>query len=454
MENKKIHFIGIGGIGMSGIARVYLSKGFYVQGSDLKNTPILDELAKHGAKIFIGHRAAHVNGADRVVYSSSISADHVERLAALEKKIPVIHRAEALADICRDKFTIAVTGTHGKTTTTALVGMVLKEAERDPMIVVGGLVSFFGGNACHGAGREVVIEADESDSSFLRFSPSMEVITNIEEEHMDHFKTLQNIEATYRQFIERLPKDGLWFGCAEDARVTAMALENARRSKLYGFRDEADIRATDVVECPGGERGVSFKAWSGGNCLGAVQLKIIGLHNTLNALAAIGVGLELGIPFQTIRRALEKYKGAARRFDVKYEDQNYLVVDDYAHHPTEIKKTLLAARGLRRKRILAVFQPHRYTRTHSFLNDFAESFGDADELIVTDIYAASEAPIPGVTGQSVADAVKKTGHPGVLFSERQKVTELVKRRMRPGDLVIALGAGDIYRVADEVAGAL
>ena len=439
---------------MSGIARVYLSKGFQVQGSDLKKTPILEDLEKAGAKIFIGHSAANLEGADLVVYSSSISVNHVERAAALEKKIPIIHRAEALADICRDKFTIAVTGTHGKTTTTALVGMVLKEAERDPMIVVGGLVSFFGGNACDGAGREVVIEADESDSSFLHFSPSIAVVTNIEEEHMDHFGSMQKIEATYRQFIGRLSAVGVWFGCAEDAQVLKMAYENARRSKLYGFKEGADIRATDLVECPQGERGVSFKVWVHGKNLGAIQLKIIGRHNTLNALAAVGVGLELGIPFEIIRRALEKYKGAARRFDVKYENKQYLVVDDYAHHPTEIQKTLLAARGLGRKRILAIFQPHRYTRTRSFLNDFAKSFSDADELIITDIYAASEAPIPGVTGQSVAEAIKKTGHPGVLFSERQHVTELVRRQMRPGDLVIALGAGDIYRVADEVAGAL
>jgi UDP-N-acetylmuramate--alanine ligase len=451
VTQKTIHFIGIGGIGMSGIARVYLSQGFSVQGSDLKKTAILSDLESLGARIFIGHDASHVMGADCVVYSSSIAESHMERRAAQEKKIPVIHRAQALADLCRDRFTIAVTGTHGKTTTTALIGMVLKEAQRDPMIVVGGLVSFFGGNACHGGGPEVVIEADESDSSFLRFSPALEVITNIEEEHMDHFHSIENIEMTYRNFVERLPGTGLWFGCAEDRRVMALAKENRRRVRLYGLTAQAQIRATDIVECPGGRRGVNFKVWNQNQELGTIEMSIIGVHNVLNTLAAVGVGLELGIPFEVIVRGLQKFQGAARRFDVKYEDGQYLVADDYAHHPTEIQKTLKAARGLGRKRILAVFQPHRYTRTKSFLPDFAKSFSEADALIVTDIYAASEEPIAGVTGRGVAAEISKTGHPSVMFCERSNVTEMVRKTMRPGDLVIVLGAGDIYHVADEVA---
>ncbi len=446
-----VHFIGIGGIGMSGLARMYLAGGYAVQGSDVQRSANLDALECAGAKILIGHDPGHVAGADLVVYSSSISENHPERLAAKNKGARLIHRSEALAEICRGKFTIAVTGTHGKTTTTALVGMILQGAGRDPSIVVGGVVNSFGGNACFGQGPEIVIEADESDSSFLNFSPSIEVITNIEAEHMDHFGTMARVEGAYRDFIRRLPEGGEWLGCSEDPQVLKIAALGIRRAVLYGFDPErSELVATDIVECENGERGIAFKVWKKNDCLGLVKLRIIGRHNVLNALAAIGVGLKRGVSFDSIAGSLERFEGARRRFDVKYEDSKFLVVDDYAHHPTEIRQTLMAAKGLHRTRIVALFQPHRYTRTQALLAEFGESFRAADRLIVTDIYAASEKPIPGVSGENVCRAVKNAGHPNVSFVERSRITDVLLKEVRCGDLVIALGAGDIFEVATEL----
>ncbi|HTL70737.1 MAG TPA: UDP-N-acetylmuramate--L-alanine ligase [Candidatus Eisenbacteria bacterium] len=450
---KLVHFIGIGGIGMSGIARMYLSRGWSVRGSDLKRSDVLDTLEAMGARVLIGHDPSNVDGADLVVFSSSIPETHPERAAAVRKGLKVIHRAEALAEICRGKRTIAVTGTHGKTTTTALIGSVLREAGRDPSIVVGGLVISFGGNAYVGKGPEIVIEADESDSSFLKFSPDIEVITNIEAEHMDHFKSLGAVRRAYEDFVWRLPEEGSWFGCGEDANVAELArMTPRRRSSLYGFRPIGDgLWADDIVECPEGRRGVSFTVHRGSRRLGPVRLRIIGRHNVLNALAAASVGLSLGIEFQTVARALETYEGARRRFDVRHEDANFMVVDDYAHHPTELRKTLEAARGLKRKRLFAVFQPHRYTRTREFLADFGGSFGDTDKLIVTDVYAAGETPEPGVDGPAVSRAVSESGHPDASYVARRDLEKRVLEELKPGDLFIALGAGDIYQVAHRTA---
>lgn len=450
-ETKKVHLIGIGGIGMSGLARMYLSRGYSVRGTDSQESEMTETLRRLGATVFIGHDSRYVEDADLVVYSSSISEDHCERRAAVQTGIPVIHRAEALAEICRGKHTVAITGTHGKTTTTALVGMILKEADRDPSIVVGGVVNFFGGNACSGQGPEIVIEADESDSSFLKFEPDVAVITNIEDDHIDHFKTLERVEEAYRGFIGRLKPNGEWFGCGEDRRLRLMAAEPLGRSTLYGFdSSRCKFYATQIQPRRDGVRGMSFRAWQGPECLGFVHLRIIGRHNVLNALASLAVGTRLGIPFEVIRKALEKFEGVGRRFDVKYEDERFLVVDDYAHHPTEIKETLAAARELNKKRIVALFQPHRYTRTEALLDEFGKSFFAADKLIVTDIYSASEAPRPGITGDRVFETIKNAGHRDVTFVNRMNVTEFVKGQMRPGDLVIAMGAGDIYRVAGEL----
>lgn len=448
ITRRRIHMIGISGIGMSGIARLYLEKGYAVQGSDVKPGAIAKDLERLGIKIMTGHDASHVSGADTVIYSSAISTNHPERVAAAQKKLRILHRSEALAELCEGKFTIAVTGTHGKTTTTALIGTVLREAGRDPSIVVGAIVNDFGGNACSGKGNEMVIEADESDASFLNFSPSIEVVTNIEEEHMDHYKSIKHVEKAYRGFLKRMPKNGHWFGSGEDDRVAKIAAENIRPYTLYGFNKKSSgLYAATIVECPRKSRGISFEAWSNGKKLGIVRLKLMGRHNVLNALAALGVGLRLGLTFDQIRKGLEKYEGAGRRFDVKYEDKKFLVVDDYAHHPTEIRETLKAARSLQRKRIVALFQPHRYSRTQTFMQEFGSSFSDADKLIVTDIYAASETAKKGVSGEAVTKEVQKTGHSDATFITRDKVSDYVRGLIKPGDLVISLGAGDINQVA-------
>ncbi len=446
-----VHLIGIGGIGMSAVARMYHSMGWSVQGSDAKPNEVLTQLQSLGLRVMIGHDAAYVKEADVVVYSSSIAENHVERLAAARAGKRGLHRAEALAEICLGKFTIAVTGTHGKTTTTALIGTVLKEAGRDPSVVVGGLVVSFGGNAAVGSGPEIVIEADESDSSFLKFSPRLEVITNIEEEHMDHFGTLSKMEEAYRNFIRRLPPEGAWIGCAEDARVAAIAAENIRPFILYGFEKTPNgLSALRIVECPGGKKGVSFQVWNGAEFLGEVKMKILGAHNVLNALAATAVGLRLGIEFPVIAAALGKYEGTARRFDVKYENAHILVADDYAHHPTEIQKTLHSLKALKKKRIFAVFQPHRYTRVERFWNDFSKSFTAADKLAVTDVYSAGEKPIEGINGPKLCDAIRAAGHPDVTYVERAKIVEWSRQELRKGDLWIALGAGDIYQTSGQL----
>ncbi len=450
----RVHFIGIGGIGMSGIARMYLSMGYSVQGSDLKMSAILAELEGMGAKVMIGHDATYVNGADLVVYSSTIPESHPERTAAQQSGARILHRAEALAEICRGKFTIAVTGTHGKTTTTAMIGTVLREAGLDPSVVVGGVVKSFGGNACTGKGSMIVIEADESDSSFLRFCPDIEVITNIEKEHMDHFGTLEHVREAYRAFVGKLPPDGAWFGCDEDAEVKALAAASPAGFAPYGFETSAGLHARDVRECPDGRCGIDFTVWRGGQELGPVSLRVPGRHNALNALGALSVALGVGVPFSTASAALGTYEGAGRRFDVKYDDASILVVDDYAHHPTEIEKTLAAAKSLRKDRVLAVFQPHRYTRTVSLLDDFGRAFSSAGRVLVTDIYAASEAPIPDVTGESVCDAVRRAGHPSVDFVRKADLVARVRAEAKPGDLVIFLGAGDISQLAAEFAESL
>lgn len=452
---EKVHFIGIGGIGMSAVARMYLSMGYEVQGSDLKKNEILHDLEQLGAKILIGHDADNIEGADCIVYSSSIKENHPERIRAVKNRIKILHRSEALAEICRNKFTIAVTGTHGKTTTTAMIGMILRHAGRDPSIVVGGVVQSFGGNACAGSGKEIVIEADESDSSFLNFSPSLTVVTNIEEEHMDHFLTFENIEKDYIRFIERLPSEGKWIGCAEDPEIRKLALKKIRPVILYGFDPhESDIYASNILECPNGKRGIRFEVFQKGSTMGEIELKLIGRHNVLNALAAIAAGLELGLSFSDITSGLEKYEGAGRRFDVQYENKDYLIVDDYAHHPTEIQKTIEAAKTLGRKRLIVAFQPHRYSRTQALLNNFASAFNQADELFITDIYAASEAPIEGVSGQGLAEAIQKNGFKKTHFVPRKKVLDSILGILKPGDQVLVLGAGDICQVSKEVAGRL
>lgn len=446
----RVHFIGLGGIGMSGIARLHLEAGDRVQGSDIKKGPILEDLERRGAKVFIGHDGAHVAGADLVVYSTAVPGTHPERVEAMRRGIRVVHRAEALEAFCRGKATLAVAGTHGKTTTTALLAMMLVEAGRDPSVVVGGWVEDLGGNAVAGKGREIVIEADESDSSFLRFSPDVAVVTNIEPEHLDHFGSARRMEKAFEDFIGRVKPGGRWFGCAEDTGVRALA-EKTRSGILYGFgRRAAGPWAENVVECPQGKRGVSFDVWDGPEKLGGVSMRLVGRHNVLNALGAIGAARTLGVEFSRIASALARFGGTGRRFDVKFEDPEYLVVDDYAHHPTEIEKTLAAARGLHKNRIVALFQPHRYSRTELLMKDFAGCFSGADKLILTDIYAASEAPRRDVSGRKLFETVRMAGHPDVSFAGREELADAARAQLKPGDLVLVMGAGDITQVAAQL----
>ncbi len=447
---RRLHFIGLGGIGMSGIARMHLEAGNAVQGSDMKKGTILDDLERRGAKVFIGHEGAHVDGADVVVYSTAVTGAHPERVEAMRRGIPVLHRSEALAELCEGLSTLAVAGTHGKTTTTAILGMILTEAKRDPSIVVGGWVEDLGGNAVLGKGREIVIEADESDSSFLRFSPDMAIITNIEPEHLDHFGSAQRMEKAFEDFLKRLTPGGRWFGCGEDVGVRALA-DKTKSGTLYGFsRRATGMWAENVIECPEGRRGVSFDAWDGVEKLGRVSMRLVGRHNVLNALGALSVARSLGVSFASVVSALARFSGTGRRFDVKFENGNYLVVDDYAHHPTEIEKTLAAARGLKKNRIVALFQPHRFSRTELLMEEFGRCFSGADKLILTDIYAASEAPRRGVTGKKLFETVKGAGHPDVLFAGRDALADVARAQVKPGDLVLVMGAGDISQVASQL----
>ena len=435
---------------MSGLAKLYAELGYPVQGSDAKMNDLLSELEAKGVRVFIGHNASHVETAELVVYSSSIGPEHVERVEASRRRIPIIHRSEALQRLCEGKYVIAVSGTHGKTTTTSLIAAILKEAQRDPTVVVGGVVPELGGNACLGKGPEIVIEADESDASFLKYHPNLVVVTNIEAEHLDHYKDLQHIEKTFQSFVKGMAPGGEWYGCAED--VSVKKIRTALGSgQLYGFRPMADgYYASDVVDCPDGKRGVSFQVWRGGHSLGSVRLQIPGLHNVLNSLAAIAVCLKVGVSFLDIAQALAKFTGAGRRFDVKYEDGQFLVVDDYAHHPTEIQKTLAAAKSLQKNRVVAFFQPHRYSRTELLMKEFSRCFSDADKLFVTDIYGASEAPRVGVSGEKLSEEVTKQGHPDAQYADRSKLVDAARRVIQPGDLVLIMGAGDISQVAREL----
>ncbi|MCG3176287.1 MAG: UDP-N-acetylmuramate--L-alanine ligase [Candidatus Omnitrophica bacterium] len=450
MRKGPVHLIGLGGIGMSGLARLYLAEGYAVQGSDVKASEILTELEWSGVTVRIGHEAGHVEGAEIVVYSSSIPPDHPERREAERRGLRVLHRSEALASFCEGRYTLAVSGTHGKTTTTSLIGSVLLEAGRDPSIVVGGLVRRFGGNARHGQGREIVIEADESDGSFVRYAPDIAVVTNIEDEHLDHYGASERIDAAFADFVGRLKPGGVWIACAEDPRAAEL-MRRLPGALPYGWGPlDKGYGAQNIVECPDGRRGSRFEVYEHGRRLGAVSLRLMGRHNVLNALAAVAAGRHLGLKWPVIRKGLEAYEGAGRRFDVKYEDDRFLVVDDYAHHPTEIARTLEAARSLKRKRIVALFQPHRYSRTEALLQDFARCFGAADKLFITDIYAASESPRPGVTGGKVCDLARDNGHQDATFVGRDRIAEVVRQELRPGDLVISLGAGDISQVATQL----
>lgn len=447
---QEIHLVGIGGSGMSGIAEVLLSSGYAVSGSDLKQSPVTGRLRKLGARIFDGHQAENVHGAHVVVISSAVRPDNVEVVEAQKLKIPVIPRAEMLAELMRLKYGIAVAGAHGKTTTTSMVASVLAAAGLDPTFVVGGRVNHAGSNARVGQSEYMVVEADESDRSFLLLAPVVAVVTTIDREHLDHYHSLEEIQDVFLQFVNRVPFYGSVILCLDEPNVQAILPRVKRPVITYGTSNQADLVIADVKL-----NGLSseFRLKYHGEDLGLFGLPAPpGIHNVRNAAAAAAVALSLNVPPDLIRAGLAKFSGVSRRFEIKGTFNGVTLIDDYGHHPAEIRATLEAARGCGYHRLLVLFQPHRYTRTQHLWEDFRRSFNLADVLVLTEIYAAGEQPIEGVTGEKLADAIRGAGHKNVVYtSTMQAGMEYMLREARAGDAVMAIGAGSVGRVLDQLA---
>lgn len=441
---EKIHFVGIGGIGMSGIAEVLLNLDYKVSGSDLKGSEITERLCNLGAEIGIGHSAENLQSVDVVVISSAVHDDNPEVVEAKRLHIPVIPRAEMLAELMRMKFGIAIAGTHGKTTTTSMAASILGHAGIDPTIVIGGKLNAIGTNAQLGQGKFLLAEADESDGSFLVLSPTIAVVTNIDADHLDHYSGIEEIKETFVEFINKVPFYGLTILCLDDPNIRSILPLVKKRYMTYGLSSQADIRATHVKH--DGFR-TSFVAHFKGYRLGEISFNMPGAHNVLNAMACIAVALELDVPFTAIQEGFAKFGGVGRRFTVKGEPKGVMVVDDYGHHPAEVKATLAAARqGWPERRIIAVFQPHRYTRTHELFTDFVTAFYDADLLVLTDVYAAGEQPIEGATAERLAKEIRRHGQKDVVhIGNRELIPEHLAGIVKEGDIVITLGAGNIWQ---------
>ncbi len=440
---KRIHFIGIGGSGMNGIAEVLLNMGYRVTGSDMAESETTKRLASLGAGIHIGHSAENVEGADCVVFSSAVRRDNPEMVEAASLQIPAIPRAEMLAELMRMKFGIAIAGTHGKTTTTSMVSAILGAAGLDPTIVNGGRVNSLGSNARLGQGEFMVAEADESDGSFLRLTPAIAVVTNIDREHMDHYSDMDDLKASFMNFMNKVPFYGCAVICLDHPVIQSLVPGITRRFVTYGFSAQADINARNIRH-----KGLEtvFEVWNVTERIGEITLAMPGDHNVYNALAAVAVGLELGIGFVHIKAGLEGFTGVERRFHVRGEVRGILVVDDYGHHPEEIKAVLKAAKTGFDRRVVVAFQPHRYTRTRDLFEGFLSAFNDADRLIITGIYAASEDPIEGISGRKLYEGIKGYGHKDVKFvPEVDSLPELLAEVTEPGDMVITLGAGDVWK---------
>jgi UDP-N-acetylmuramate--alanine ligase len=447
---QRIHLVGIGGSGMSGIAEVLLSSNYAVSGSDLKATPVTERLRKLGATIFEGHLAENVRGAHVVVISSAVHANNVEVVEAHKLKIPVIPRAEMLAELMRLKYGIAVAGAHGKTTTTSMVASVLGEAGLDPTFVVGGRVNHAGSNARVGQSEYMVVEADESDRSFLLLAPVLAVITTIDREHLDHYRSLEEIQEVFLQFANRVPFYGTVILCIDEPNVQAILPLVKRPVITYGTSSQADLVISEVRLIG---LASEFRLKYHDDDLGIFRLPSPpGIHNVRNAAAAAAVGLSLNVPSDLIRAGLAKFSGVGRRFEIKGEFGGVTLIDDYGHHPAEIRATLEAARGCGYKRLLVLFQPHRYSRTQFLWEDFRSSFNQADILVMTEIYAAGEAPIEGVNGEILSEAISTAGHKNVVFtSTMQAGMEFLYREARPGDAILTIGAGSVGRVLDQLA---
>jgi UDP-N-acetylmuramate--alanine ligase len=445
---QRIHLVGIGGIGMSGIAEVLLTLGYSVSGSDLKPSSITERLQNLGATIYEGHKATNADGAQVVVTSSAVKPDNPEVIEAHKMKIPVIPRAEMLAELMRLKYGIAVAGAHGKTTTTSMVASVLAAAHLDPTFVVGGRVNQAGTTARLGKGEYFVVEADESDRSFLMLAPVVAVVTTIDREHLDQYSSLEDIQGAFIQFVNRVPFYGSAILCIDEPNVQAIIPSVKRPIITYGTSSQADLIISDVkLEGLRSEFRLTYK----GEDLGLFRLEHPpGMHNVRNAAAAAAVALYLNVGSDLIREGLAKFAGVGRRFDIKGVVNDITVVDDYGHHPAEIRATLEAARGCKFNRLLVLFQPHRFTRTQHLWNEFSRAFNQADVLVLTDIYAASETPIPGVTSEALADAIREAGHKNVQYlRSMQDGIEYLLKQAHPGDAILTIGAGNVSRASNE-----
>ncbi len=448
-RDTHIHFVGIGGIGMSGIAEVLLTLGYQVSGTDLKESDTTKRLVELGATVRYGHDAKHLGNADVVVISSAVKPSNPEVVEARARQIPVIPRAEMLAELMRMKYGIAIAGSHGKTTTTSLVATVLRAAGLDPTAVIGGKLPSLGSNARLGQGEYLVAEADESDGSFMKLTPTVAVVTNIDPEHLDHYGTLGKLKQTFVDFINKVPFYGLAVLCVDHEHVQEILPLVEKRHVTYGLSALADVRAIELSFDGLCSR---FTAVVRGKVLGPVEVAMPGKHNVLNSLAVLAVSDFLGIDFDIYRQALKSFSGVGRRFTVRGEAGGVMVVDDYGHHPAEVAATLAGARaGFRERRIVAAFQPHRYTRTRDLMQEFARAFNEADLVAVCDIYGAGEEPIDGITSARLVDEMRACGHKGALYvPKRADVAGVLAPRLATGDIFITLGAGDVWMVGEDV----
>jgi UDP-N-acetylmuramate--alanine ligase len=452
-RTRRIHFVGIGGIGMSGIAELLANLGYEVTGSDAKRSEVTERLEQLGVHVWAGHDARHVGAADVVVTSSAIRSQNPEVSEARRRHIPVIPRAEMLAELMRLRYGIAIAGAHGKTTTTSMVALVLERAGLDPTAVIGGKLSAFGSNARLGRGDYMVVEADESDRSFLKLTPAIALLTNLDREHMESYGSWENLQQAFVDFANKVPFYGAIVACVDDVGVRELLPRFTRRVITYGLNGSAaSIRGVNMrLEAFGSASEVIQQKGEVAASLGRLRLRVPGRHNLLNALGAVAVGLEAGVPFDRIAAALNEFRGADRRFQMRGEEKGVMVVDDYGHHPTEIAAVLAAARAGIDRRVVVVFQPHRYSRTNQLLHEFGTALNAADEVVLTDIYAAGEEPIEGLTIERVAESVRAAGdRPVHVVKDLQALPAAVSQLVRPGDLVITLGAGSIGSVGDRI----
>ncbi len=447
---KKLHFVGIGGIGMSGIAEILIDQGFTITGSDRAASDNTERLERMGAHVYIGHDAKNLEAdVDAVVYSSAVRTDeNPETLEALQRKIPIIRRAEMLAEVMRLKYGIGIAGTHGKTTTTSMVSLVLMEGGVDPTVIVGGrLHGLAGSNARMGKGEFIVVEADEYDRSFLSITPTIAVLTTLETDHLDCYRDLEDIKGAFIQFANKVPFYGFVVMSLDEPALQDIMPRIKKKIITYGLNGQADLQAVDIIHKQNRTR---FTVLRDNTELGEIELQIPGKHNVQNALAAIAVGLELKVPFAQVKAGIEKFTGVFRRWEVKAELQGLTIVDDYAHHPTEIKVTLAGVKAGWRRRVICVFQPHLYSRTRDFYDEFGRSFFNADILVLTDVYPAREEPIQGVSGELIANAAREFGHKQVHYvPDKKNVPDFLMKMKQEGDIIITMGAGDIWKFGEQ-----